>query len=206
MPSELSRQEKIEFFLRKEGYNLIVGIDEAGRGPLAGPVVVCAVILPQDHNIDGIADSKRLTEKERKRLAEEIKKKALAYSICKAENTTIDKLNIRMATLTTMKRAVLKLIKEINKVPDIILIDGRDVLNLPIECRAIVKGDSLSENIGAASILAKVYRDNLMKRYDKKYPQYGFAVHKGYGTESHYEAIRKFGVCEIHRKSFRLFK
>jgi len=197
--------EKIENLLRREGYNRVVGVDEVGRGPLAGPVVVCAILLPEDHNIYNITDSKRLTENQRENLAKEIRQKAIAYSICSTGNFTIDRYNIRKATLMAMRRAVLSLLKRIEFKPDLVIIDGKDTLRLPIECRAIIKGDMLSDNIGAASILAKVYRDNLMKRLDKKYPQYGFAVHKGYGTKNHYEAIRKYGICEIHRKSFRLF-
>ncbi len=206
MSCEFRTQEKIEYHLRKEGYNLIAGVDEAGRGPLAGPVVVCALLLPVDHNISGITDSKQLTEKERTELAREIRKKAIAYSISSTGNRTIDRINIRRATLLAMKRAVLSMLKKTDKKPDLILVDGRDSLKLPVECRAVIKGDLLSENIGAASILAKVFRDNLMHKLDKQYPQYGFAVHKGYGTESHYEAIKKFGICEIHRRSFRLFR
>jgi ribonuclease HII len=202
---DLVKEKKIEDILRREGYNFIAGVDEAGRGPLAGPVVVCALLLPHNHNISGITDSKQLTEKERVELANEIKSKAIAYSITRVSNLVIDKMNIRRATLFAMKRAVQTLLRKTNRKIDIVLIDGKDSLQLPVECRAVVKGDILSENIGAASILAKVYRDNLMKRLDKKYPQYGFAIHKGYGTRSHYEAIKRFGVCEIHRKSFRLF-
>lgn len=197
---------KIEQDLRRSGYRVIAGVDEAGRGPLAGPVVVCAVVLPEDHNITGIKDSKLLSESERKGLSREIKKKAVAYSICSLDNRTIDKMNIRNATLFAMKRAAMRLIKKLGFNPDIVLVDGRDPIDLPVECRAIVKGDLLSENIGAASIIAKVHRDDIMKKYDIKYPQYGFAVHKGYPTERHYEAIREYGVCEIHRKSFRLYK
>ncbi|MCX7959135.1 MAG: ribonuclease HII [Deltaproteobacteria bacterium] len=206
MPFAPEIGEKIEKFLRKEGYGLIAGIDEAGRGPLAGPVVVCALMLPEDHNISGITDSKQIGEREREKLAKEIRKKAIAYSICRADNSAIDRVNIRRATLSAMKRAALNLLRKTDVRPDLFLVDGRDTLSLPVECRAVIKGDLISENIGAASILAKVYRDNLMKRLDKKFPQYGFATHKGYGTESHYEAIKKFGICEIHRKSFRLFR
>lgn len=205
MPDVPLSSLKIEDILRREGYNIIVGVDEVGRGPLAGPVVACALILPPDHNICGIKDSKALSEKEREELASEIRKRALACVIAQTGNRQIDRLNIRRATLLTMKRAVMNLIKRLNTTPDIVLVDGKDSLSLPVECRAIVKGDMLSENIGAASIVAKVYRDNLMKRLDKRFPQYGFAIHKGYGTRSHYEAIKRFGVCEIHRRSFRLY-
>lgn len=205
MFSDLVKEEKIEYILRREGFNFIAGVDEVGRGPLAGPVVVCALLLPHNHNISGITDSKQLTEKERIELANEIKSKAIAYSITRVSNLVIDKINIRRATLFAMKRAVQTLLRKTDRKIDLVLVDGKDSLRLPVECRAVIKGDVLSENIGAASILAKVYRDNLMKRLDKKYPQYGFAIHKGYGTRSHYEAIKRFGVCEIHRKSFRLF-
>ncbi|MCX7944659.1 MAG: ribonuclease HII [Deltaproteobacteria bacterium] len=199
-------EDKIEHHLRREGYRFIVGVDEAGRGPLAGPVVVCAISLPFDHNISGITDSKNISEKERERLAAEIKKRARVFSICRIGNKIIDKINIRRATLLAMRRAVLNLLQKVNVRPDVILVDGKDSIDLPIECRAIVKGDLISENIGAASILAKVYRDNLMKKLDRKYPQYGFALHKGYGTSDHYEAIKRYGLCEIHRRSFRLFR
>ncbi|MGC8927651.1 MAG: ribonuclease HII [Myxococcota bacterium] len=195
----------MEDALRREGFNFIAGVDEVGRGPLAGPVVVCALLLPQNHNISGITDSKRLTEKERLELAEQIKAKAIAYSISKVSNLIIDRINIRRATLFAMKRAVLNLMKKTDVKIDLVLVDGRDSLSLPVECRAIIKGDIISENIGAASIVAKVYRDDLMRRLDRRYPQYGFAIHKGYGTRLHYEAIKRFGLCEIHRKSFRLF-
>ncbi len=205
MFSDSERFEKIEDALRREGFNFIAGVDEVGRGPLAGPVVVCALLLPQNHNISGITDSKRLTEKERLELAEQIKAKAIAYSISKVSNLIIDRINIRRATLFAMKRAVLNLMKKTDVKIDLVLVDGRDSLSLPVECRAIIKGDIISENIGAASIVAKVYRDDLMRRLDRRYPQYGFAIHKGYGTRLHYEAIKRFGLCEIHRKSFRLF-
>ncbi len=198
-------ESNIDNSLRSEGYNLIIGVDEVGRGPLAGPVVVCAIALPSDHNIKGIIDSKQLSEKERERLSREIREKAIAYSITRTNNKEIDRLNIRNATLKTMRRAVINLIKKLGTKPDIVLIDGREPLDLPVKCKPIIKGDILSENIGAASIVAKVYRDNLMKKLDKKYPGYGFAIHKGYGTKLHYDAIKKLGICEIHRKSFRLF-
>lgn len=198
-------QINIDHSLRSKGYRLIIGVDEVGRGPLAGPLVVCAIALPPDHNIRGIKDSKRLTEKAREELAEQIRERSIAYSIAKTDNQEIDRLNIRTATLKTMRGAVLNLVKKLRASPDIVLVDGKDTIDIPFRCRSVIRGDLLSEHIGAASILAKVYRDNLMRRLDQKYPGYGFAVHKGYATRLHYDAISRLGICELHRRSFRLF-
>lgn len=198
-------QVNIDHSLRSKGYRLIIGVDEVGRGSLAGPLVVCALALPPDHNIRGIKDSKRLTEKAREELAEQIRERSIAYSIAKTDSKEIDRLNIRTATLKTMRRAVLNLVKKLGAGPNIVLVDGKDIIDIPFRCRSVIKGDLLSEHIGAASIVAKVYRDNLMKRLDQKYPGYGFAVHKGYATKLHYDAISRIGICELHRRSFRLF-
>ena len=184
--------------LYAKGKSYIAGVDEVGRGPLAGPVCAAAVILPKDLIIDGINDSKKLTEKKRDALFDEIKEKALAYSIQFVEPEVIDKINIRQATHLAMENAV----KDLKVRPDHVLIDGND--NIPIDApyTYIVKGDAKSQTIAAASILAKVSRDRLMKELDKEYPQYGLGKHKGYGTKAHMEAIQKYGVAKIHRQSF----
>lgn len=189
---------EIERKLRKEGFELIAGIDEAGRGPLAGPVCAAAVILPNDLVIEGINDSKKLSEKKREKLFYEIKEKALAYGIAFVENDVIESINIRMATHKAMQEAADKL-----KVrPDFLIVDGNDGIPFSVSSEYIVKGDAKSQSIAAASILAKVSRDHLMIELDGKYPEYGFAKHKGYSTQMHMEAIRKYGICPIHRKTF----
>ncbi len=184
-----------------KGAKLIAGVDEVGRGPLAGPVCVAAVIMPLDDIIDGIDDSKKVSEKKRELLAEKIKEKAIAYKICMVEPEVIDEINILNATKLCMKNAIEGL--EIK--PDIVLVDAVDKLDVNVKTRAIIKGDALSYNIGAASILAKVERDNLMKEYAKTYPEYSFEKHKGYGTAVHIEALKKYGITKIHRKSFLKF-
>lgn len=182
-----------------EGYNIVCGIDEAGRGPLCGPVCAAAVILPLDCEIEGINDSKKLSEKKREALYDVITKKALAYGIAMVDAATIDKINILQATFLAMRTAVEKL--EIQ--PDIALIDGNLKPGLEkIEQRPIVKGDAKSISIAAASILAKVTRDRYMIEIDKKYPQYKFAQHKGYGTKLHYQMIEQYGICDEHRRTF----
>ena len=184
---------------KSRGYNIVCGVDEAGRGPLAGPVCAAAVILPENCVIDGLNDSKKLSEKKREALFTVIKQKVIAYSIAFAGVEEIEKFNILNATYLAMNRAVEGL--EIK--PDIAFIDGNRVpVNAPVFCETIIKGDLKSYSVAAASVLAKVSRDRLMFEYDKKYPEYGFAAHKGYGTKAHYEAIEKFGICEIHRRSF----
>ncbi len=180
------------------GHKLVCGVDEAGRGPLAGPVFAAAVILPYHLVIDGINDSKKLSEKKRDVLYDKIKSQAIAYNISLATEKEIDKINILNATLLAMKRAV----EGLKVKPDFILIDGNKMPDLDVASCAIVKGDSLSASIAAASILAKVERDNLMKLLSKKYPQYSFEKHKGYGTKLHIELIKKYGPSKIHRKSF----
>jgi ribonuclease HII len=174
------------------------GVDEVGRGPLAGPVIAAAVIL--DLPIDGIKDSKKLTAKQREHLADKIKAHAVAYAYGRAEVDDIDRLNIHHATLLAMQRAIEALPTQ----PSQIWIDGLFVPAIASACQAVIKGDSLIYQISAASILAKVYRDREMIEMDKIYPGYGFAQHKGYGTQQHQIALRTLGPCPIHRKSFKL--
>lgn len=182
------------------GAQYIAGVDEVGRGPFAGPVVCAAVILPLEKKnlIEGIDDSKKLKEGERERLAELIKERAIAYKICEVNNKTIDRINILQATKLCMKQAVEGLAVE----PDVVFVDGNFKIDISMPQQTLIKGDALSYSIGAASILAKVYRDRLMCEFDKIYPQYGFAQHKGYGTKMHRDAIREYGLCEIHRRTF----
>lgn len=184
---------------REQGYNLICGVDEAGRGPLAGPVFAAAVILPIDCEIEGLNDSKKLSEKKRELLFDVIKEKAIAYSIASASVDEIEEVNILKATFLAMNRAI----SGLNIKSDFAIIDGNRIPdNIAVECATLVKGDSKSMSVAAASILAKVARDRLLLEYDEKYPQYNFKKHKGYGTKEHYEAIALHGICDVHRKSF----
>ena len=181
------------------GFKYVCGVDEAGRGPLAGPVCAAAVILPYGCEIEGLNDSKKLSEKKRDMLFDIIIEKAISYSICYGTLEEIEKYNILNATFLAMNRSI----ESLEVKPDYCLIDGnRTPKEIKFPCETVVKGDSKSYSVAAASILAKVSRDRLMLEYDKKYPQYGFKKHKGYGTKEHYEAIKKFGVCDIHRLSF----
>ena len=182
------------------GFALVAGADEVGRGPLAGPVVAAAVILPleEERRILGIDDSKKLSPKKREYLAERIKETALAYAIEEAGEETVDEINILQATRLAMKRAV----ERLAPAPDFVLTDGNMTLDVAIPQKSFVKGDALVCSIGAASILAKVHRDALMKEYAKRYPYYGFERNMGYGTAEHIKAIREWGICEIHRKTF----
>lgn len=184
--------------LLSQSCKYICGVDEVGRGPLAGPVVCAAVIMPLDDIIDGIDDSKKLSAKKRETLSELILKKAVCCNICRIEPGQIDEMNILEATKLCMKRAV----EGLKFAPDFVLTDGNMTLDIAIPQRSIVKGDSLSYSIGAASIAAKVFRDNLMDEYDAVYPGYGFAKHKGYGTAAHIQAIKTYGLTPIHRRSF----
>ncbi len=194
MPDFLYEKEAVN-----NGYRLVCGVDEAGRGPLAGPVCAAAVILPEDCVIDGLNDSKKISEKKRELLFDIIKEKAIAYSISFGTLEEIEEYNILEATYIAMNRAI----DGLDVKADFALIDGNRVpKGIAIPCETVVKGDAKSCSIAAASILAKVTRDRLMLEYDKKYPQYLFAQHKGYGTKAHYEAIKQHGVCEIHRLSF----
>lgn len=184
---------------RKNGYRLIAGVDEAGRGPLAGAVYAAAVIFEEGVYIEGVNDSKKLTPKKRDALYDEIISKALCYSICAVDEKVIDEINILNATYRAFAGAVAGLSPQ----PDYVLIDGNRAGEIVIPHETVVKGDSLSFSIAAASILAKVARDRYIEEADKLYPQYGFAVHKGYGTKAHLEAIREHGPCPIHRLTFK---
>ena len=182
----------------EQGFSAVCGIDEAGRGPLAGPVCAAAVILPPDCDIPGLNDSKKLSEKKREALFPVIQEKALAFGIGWATAEEIDRVNILQATFLAMARAV----EALPAPADYALVDGNRMPPLPIPGETIVKGDATSASIAAASILAKVSRDRLLRRLDEEHPEYGFAKHKGYGTQAHYEAIRKYGLLPEHRRSF----
>jgi ribonuclease HII len=177
---------------------IIAGVDEAGRGPLCGPVVACAVIMPKGIVIEGVNDSKKLTEKKREMLYDIIIQKALSYSIFFVDNETIDKINILNATMLAMENAI----NNLSIKPDLVLIDGNQSRGITTKNKTIIKGDSKSHSIACASILAKVSRDRFMLEWDKMYPEYGFSKHKGYGTKAHYEAILKYGILPIYRKTF----
>lgn len=180
------------------GARCLCGVDEAGRGPLAGPVCAAAVILPRGVEIPGLNDSKKLTDKARRRLYDEIVGRAVSYGVVLIDEREIDRINILQATLRAMERAVAKLSPQ----PDLALVDGNREPLLPMPCETIVGGDGKCASIAAASILAKVTRDRRMEELDALYPQYGFAVHKGYGTRRHYEALHQYGPCPIHRRTF----
>lgn len=190
--------KEIENSIYKQGYKYIAGVDEAGRGPLAGPVCAAAVILPQNAEIEGINDSKKLSEKKREALYDVIKQTAIAYAIEYVYPDIIDDINIKNATALAMHNAI----DHLSTPADYIIIDGNDNVPYSVDYQYVVKGDAKSQTIAAASILAKVSRDRLMVELDKEYPQYGFEKHKGYGTKVHIQAIQKYGVSEVHRKSF----
>ena len=198
MPSKKFLKAK-QVLLRWDVSGLVAGVDEVGRGPLAGPVVAAAVILDERNPIKGLADSKKLTAKRREKLFDEIRAKALCCSIAEASVEEIDRLNILQATLLAMRRAV----EGLRLKPKLVLVDGNRIPMLEMLAEAIVKGDSLVPAISAASILAKVHRDRWCAELDLKYPQYGFAGHKGYGTLAHMAALREHGACPQHRMSFR---
>ena len=202
--TEELRRPEIE--LMDKGYSLIAGVDEVGRGPLAGPVVAAACIFDRDVDIVGIDDSKKLSEKKREQLFDEIKDKALAYGIGEASCEVIDEINILEATKLAMRKAIeeadLMLASKGRDKIQIVIFDAIKINDLKKEQMSVIKGDQTYFSVAAASILAKVTRDNLMKEYDKAYPEYGFASNKGYGTKAHYEGIKKAGITEIHRKSF----
>ena len=194
--NELWKYEHIVF---DEGFSCVCGVDEAGRGPLAGPVCAAAVILPPDLVIEGLNDSKKLTDKRRRALFDVITEQALAYGIAFASEQEIDEINILQATFLAMRRAV----EQLKQQPELALVDGNRAPDFgAVPVKTIIKGDSLSANIAAASVLAKVTRDRFMEEQDALYPQYGFAVHKGYGTQAHYAALREYGACPIHRRTF----
>ena len=187
-----------EISAKEKGFTAVCGVDEAGRGPLAGPVFAAAVILPVDCEIEGLNDSKKLSEKKREALFDMIKEKAISWSIASVDEKTIDEINILQATYLAMKNAV----EGLDVPADYALIDGNRMPPIAIEGETVVKGDAKSMSIAAASILAKVSRDRFMLEIDKKYPQYQFAKHKGYGTKLHYEMLTEHGVSDCHRLSF----
>jgi len=184
---------------RKGGYIQVAGVDEAGRGPLAGPVVSAAVVLPKSFDIEGVDDSKKLSHKKRTDLFPRIQDAAHAVGVGIVDAQVIDRINILQATLQSMAMAV----ADLSVSPDFLLVDGIFEIAMPLPQKTLTKGDSRSISIAAASIIAKVTRDRLMVKYDKLYPQYGFAKHKGYPTKAHKEAVRQFGCSPIHRKSFK---
>ena len=195
----LTRLKEIEKGLYEKGFKNICGIDEAGRGPLAGPVVIAGVIMPQNSMIEGINDSKKVSEKKREKLYDLIIKEAISYSVAIIGQDIIDDINILNAT----KAGVTEVIDGLNVKPDLIVVDALTNINTRgIPYDSIIKGDAKCYNISAASILAKVTRDRIMREWDEIYPQYGFIAHKGYGTARHIEAIKEYGICPIHRKSF----
>jgi len=181
-----------------QGLHFVCGVDEAGRGPLAGPVCAAAVILPAYVDVPGLNDSKKLSDKKRRELFPIIKELAVAYAVVMVDEKEIDRINILQATLSAMKQAV----EQLPVCADYALIDGNKSPNLNIGCKTVVHGDSLSASIAAASVLAKVSRDDFMLDMAKQYPQYGFEIHKGYGTKAHYAALTEYGPCPIHRMSF----
>lgn len=182
----------------EQGIHNICGVDEAGRGPLAGPVCAAAVILPENVSIPGLNDSKKLSDKKRRELFPIIKETALAYAIAFSDEKEIDNINILQATFLAMQRAI----DQLPVKPELALIDGNREKDFGLPVRTVVHGDSLSASIAAASVLAKVSRDDLMLEMAERYPQYGFDIHKGYGTKAHYAALNQFGPCEIHRTTF----
>ncbi len=185
--------------VRTEGYSLLCGVDEAGRGPLAGPVVAAAVVLRPNDVPEGLNDSKKLSEKKRDMLFDDICRQALAFGIASASVEEIEEYNILQATFLAMCRAV----SQLSVVPELVLVDGNRIPPaLALPARSLVKGDALSASVGAASILAKVSRDRLMLELDKTYPHYAFAKHKGYGTALHYERLEQYGISPVHRPSF----
>ena len=195
----LTKIKEIEKDLYSKGFKNICGIDEAGRGPLAGPVVVAGVIMPQDSMIEGINDSKKVTEKRREKLYDVIKEEAISYSIAVIDHHVIDDINILNAT----KQGVTEVVDGLDVKPDLIIVDALTNINTRgIQYEPIIKGDAKCYNIAAASILAKVTRDRIMRQWDEIYPQYGFSSHKGYGTAKHIAAIKEYGLCPIHRLTF----
>lgn len=195
----LTNLKEIETKLYEQGNQYLCGIDEAGRGPLAGPVVVAAVIMPKDSMIEGVNDSKKVSEKKREKLYDEIIETAVAWGVGIIDQKEIDNINILNAT----KKGLTTALKELEVKPNLILVDALtniDTLGIPYQ--SIIKGDAKCYSIAAASIIAKVTRDRMMRQWDEIYPEYGFAKHKGYGTKAHIEAIKEYGICPLHRKSF----
>ena len=195
----LKELKQIEEELYNSGANLICGIDEAGRGPLAGPVVVAAAIMPRDSMIEGVNDSKKVTEKKREKLYDLITDEAIAYGVGIIDQKEIDRINILNATKEGLTMAV----KELNPKPDLIIVDALSKIDTEgIPYKSIIKGDAKCYSIACASIIAKVTRDRIMRQWDEVYPQYGFIKHKGYGTAAHISAIKEYGLCPLHRLSF----
>lgn len=195
----LTKLKEMEKDLYQKGFQKICGIDEAGRGPLAGPVVVAGVIMPQDSMIEGVNDSKKVSEKKREKLYDLILEEAISYSVAIMGQDVIDEINILNAT----KQGVTKVVEELEIKPNLILVDALthiDTKGIPYD--SIIKGDAKCYNIAAASIIAKVTRDRIMRQWDEIYPQYGFSAHKGYGTAKHIAVIKEYGLCPIHRRSF----
>ena len=202
-------EERIKFLksyeekLHNEGYNLIIGIDEAGRGPLAGPVSVGAVIMKPKSNLEWVNDSKKVTERRREILYDKIIEDSIVWDVEIVTQSEIDEYNILEATKIGLNRCVKSIINKLGKVPDLVLVDAlKDIDTCDIPYESIIKGDATCYSISCASILAKVTRDRLMREYDEIYPQYGFAKNKGYGTKAHIEAIKECGPCSLHRKTF----
>ena len=195
----LKELKQMEQELYQKGFGAIAGIDEAGRGPLAGPVVVAGVIMPKDSMIEGVNDSKKVSEKKREKLYDQIIEEAISYSVAIIGQDCIDEINILNAT----KQGVTTVVEELDVKPDLILVDALTHINTKgIPYDSIIKGDAKCYSIAAASILAKVTRDRIMRQWDEIYPQYGFVKHKGYGTSAHILAIKEYGLCPIHRRSF----
>ncbi len=195
----LTKLKEIEKDLRTKGFKNICGIDEAGRGPLAGPVVVAGVIMPEDSMIEGVNDSKKVSEKKREKLYDQIIQEAISYSVAIIGHDIIDEINILNAT----KQGVTAVVDELDIKPDLIIIDALSHINTrQIPYESIIKGDAKCYSIAAASIIAKVTRDRIMRQWDEVYPQYGFINHKGYGTAKHIQAIKEYGLCPIHRRTF----
>ena len=195
----LTKLKQIENDLHKKGFKYICGIDEAGRGPLAGPVVVASVIMPEDSMIEGINDSKKISEKKREELYDKIINEAISYGVGIIGQDEIDDINILNAT----KKGLTSSLQELTVKPDLILVDALEHINtLGIPYESIIKGDAKAYSISAASIIAKVTRDRIMREWAKVYPEYGFDGHKGYGTAKHIQAIKEYGICSIHRKTF----
>lgn len=199
----MKQYEKVDLWeiqrsYQEKGYRMICGVDEAGRGPLAGPVCAAAVILPDGYDIPGLNDSKQLTDKKRRELYPVIKKEAIAYGIAFVDEKVIDQVNILNATFMAMKDAI----GQLEVTPELALIDGNRVSDFGVEAIPVVKGDAKVASIAAASILAKVARDDFMTEMAQQYPEYGFEIHKGYGTKRHYAAIEEYGMCPVHRRTF----